>query len=44
MSRQLNIACGGYDRKHPLIDGSEKAEGLELSWLALPRLEIWTGC
>jgi 4,5-dihydroxyphthalate decarboxylase len=42
MSRQLTIACGDYDRTHPLIDGSIKPEGLELNWLVLPHLEIWT--
>ncbi|HVH90200.1 MAG TPA: hypothetical protein VM783_02295, partial [Candidatus Acidoferrum sp.] len=42
MSLQLTIACGDYDRTHPLIDGSIKAEGLELNWLVLPHLEIWT--
>jgi len=42
MSLQLTIACGDYDRTHPLIDGSVKAEGLELNWLVLPHLEIWT--
>src|ERR687887_766498 len=42
MSIQLTIACGDYDRTHPLIDGSVKPEGLELNWLVLPHLEIWT--
>jgi hypothetical protein len=28
MSLQLTIACGDYDRTHPLIDGSIKPEGL----------------
>jgi 4,5-dihydroxyphthalate decarboxylase len=42
MSRLLTIACGDYDRTHPLIDGSIKPEGLELNWLVLPHLEIWT--
>ena len=42
MSLQLTIACGDYDRTHPLIDGSVKPEGLELNWLVLPHLEIWT--
>jgi 4,5-dihydroxyphthalate decarboxylase len=42
MPRQLTIACGDYDRTHPLIDGSVKPEGLELNWLVLPHLEIWT--
>ena len=42
MSLQLTIACGDYDRTHPLIDGSIKPEGLELNWLVLPHLEIWT--
>ena len=41
MSLQLTIACGDYDRTHPLIDGSVKPEGLELNWLVLPHLEIW---
>src|SRR5499425_1421971 len=42
MPRLLTIACGDYDRTHPLIDGSVKPEGLELNWLVLPHLEIWT--
>lgn len=42
MTRLLTIACGDYDRTHPLIDGSVKAEGLELNWLTLPHYEIWT--
>src|SRR5262249_43732598 len=42
MSLQLTIACGDYDRTHPLMDGSIKPEGLELNWLVLPHLEIWT--
>ena len=42
MALQLTIACGDYDRTHPLIDGSVKPEGIELNWLVLPHLEIWT--
>ena len=42
MPQLLTIACGDYDRTHPLIDGSVKPEGLELNWLVLPHLEIWT--
>lgn len=42
MALQLTIACGDYDRTHPLVDGSVKPEGIELNWLALPHLEIWT--
>ena len=42
MALQLTIACGDYDRTHPLIDGSIKPEGIELNWLTLPHLEIWT--
>ena len=42
MPRQLTIACGDYDRTQALIDGTVKPEGLELNWLALPHLEIWT--
>jgi 4,5-dihydroxyphthalate decarboxylase len=42
MSRQLTIACGDYDRTHALVDGTVKAEGLELNWFDLPHLEIWT--
>ena len=42
MSLQLTLACGDYDRTHPLIDGSVKPEGIELNWLVLPHLEIWT--
>ncbi len=42
MALQLTIACGDYDRTHPLLDGSVKPEGIELNWLALPHLEIWT--
>ena len=42
MAPQLTIACGDYDRTHPLIDGSVKPEGIELNWLVLPHLEIWT--
>jgi 4,5-dihydroxyphthalate decarboxylase len=42
MPLQLTIACGDYDRTHPLIDGSVKPEGIELNWLVLPHLEIWT--
>jgi 4,5-dihydroxyphthalate decarboxylase len=41
MARQLTIACGDYDRTHPLIDGSIKPEGIELNWLVLPHFEIW---
>jgi len=42
MPLQLTIACGDYDRTHPLIDGSVKPEGIELNWLVLPHFEIWT--
>ncbi len=42
MSINLTLACGDYDRTHPLIDGSIKPEGIELNWLVLPHLEIWT--
>jgi 4,5-dihydroxyphthalate decarboxylase len=42
MSLQLTIACGDYDRTHPLIDGAVKPEGIELNWLVLPHFEIWT--
>jgi 4,5-dihydroxyphthalate decarboxylase len=42
MARQLTIACGDYDRTHPMIDGSVKPEGIDLNWLVLPHLEIWT--
>ena len=42
MALQLTIACGDYDRTHPLIDGSVKPEGIDLNWLVLPHLEIWT--
>jgi len=42
MALQLTIACGDYDRTHPLIDGSITPEGIELNWLTLPHLEIWT--
>jgi 4,5-dihydroxyphthalate decarboxylase len=42
MALQLTIACGDYDRTHPLIDGSIKPEGIELNWLVLPHFEIWT--
>jgi len=37
----LTLACGDYDRTHPLIDGSIRPEGIELNWLTLPHLEIW---
>jgi 4,5-dihydroxyphthalate decarboxylase len=42
MALQLTLACGDYDRTHPLIDGSVTPEGIELNWLTLPHLEIWT--
>jgi 4,5-dihydroxyphthalate decarboxylase len=42
MIRQLTIACGDYDRTHALVEGTVKPEGLELNWLDLPHLEIWT--
>jgi 4,5-dihydroxyphthalate decarboxylase len=42
MRRQLTIACGDYDRTRALVDGSVRPEGLELNWLDLPHLEIWT--
>jgi 4,5-dihydroxyphthalate decarboxylase len=42
VSLQLTIACGDYDRTHPLIDGTVKPEGLTLNWLVLPHIEIWT--
>lgn len=42
MRRLLTIACGDYDRTHPLIDGTIRPEGLELNWLTLPHNEIWT--
>lgn len=42
MALQLTLACGDYDRTHPLIDGSVQPEGIELNWLTLPHLEIWT--
>ena len=41
MALQLTLACGDYDRTHPLIDGSIRPEGIELNWLTLPHLEIW---
>ena len=40
--RPLTIACGDYDRTHALVDRSVRPEGLELNWLDLPHLEIWT--
>ena len=42
MARPLTIACGDYDRTHALVDGSVRPEGLEVNWLDLPHLEIWT--
>jgi hypothetical protein len=42
MTRHLTIACGDYDRTHALVDGTVRAEGIELNWLDLPHLEIWT--
>jgi 4,5-dihydroxyphthalate decarboxylase len=42
MRHLLTLACGDYDRTHPLIDGSVKPEGLDLNWLVLPHHEIWT--
>ena len=42
MLRQLTIACGDYDRTRALVDGSLNPEGLDLNWLDLPHLEIWT--
>lgn len=42
MRRLLTLACGDYDRTHPLIDGSVRPEGLDLNWLVLPHHEIWT--
>jgi 4,5-dihydroxyphthalate decarboxylase len=42
VKRQLTIACGDYDRTHALVDGTVKPEGLDLNWLDLPHLEIWT--
>jgi hypothetical protein len=42
MARILTIACGDYDRTHALVDGSVRPEGLEVNWLDLPHLEIWT--
>ncbi len=42
MRRQLTFACGDYDRTQALIDGTVRPEGLELNWLTLPHLEIWT--
>jgi len=42
MPRVITIACGDYDRTHPLIDGTVKPEGLELNWLTLPHYEMWT--
>jgi 4,5-dihydroxyphthalate decarboxylase len=42
MARLLTIACGDYDRTHALVDGSVRPEGLNLNWLDLPHLEIWT--
>ena len=42
MRRQLTIACGDYDRTHALVDGSVSPEGVDLNWLDLPHLEIWT--
>ena len=37
----LSLACGPYDRTLPLIDGRVRAEGIELSGLALPAEEIF---
>lgn len=42
MARLLTIACGDYDRTHAMVDGSVRPEGLNLNWLDLPHLEIWT--
>jgi len=44
MSLRLTIACGDYDRTHPLIDGSIKPEGLELNWLVLPISKFGRAC
>jgi 4,5-dihydroxyphthalate decarboxylase len=37
----LTLACEDYDRTRPLRDGSVKAEGIDLNYLALPVEEIF---
>ncbi|MGG0718406.1 ABC transporter substrate-binding protein [Robertmurraya massiliosenegalensis] len=32
----LSFACWDYDRIYPLIDGSVKADGIDLNWLNMP--------
>ena len=29
---RLEFGCGDYDRTRPLVDGSVRAEGIELVW------------
>jgi 4,5-dihydroxyphthalate decarboxylase len=41
MRRQITFAGACYDRTQALIDGTVKAEGLELNWLTLHYPEIW---
>lgn len=41
MKRQITFAGACYDRTQALIDGTVKAEGLELNWLILHYPEIW---
>lgn len=41
MGRLLTFAGGVYDRTQALIDGTVKAEGIELNWFTLPYDELW---
>jgi hypothetical protein len=38
---KLTLACADYDRTRPLMDGAVTAEGVDLTYLALPQTEIF---
>ncbi len=41
MGRKLTFAGGIYDRTRALVDGSVRAEGIDLNWITMPYHEIW---
>jgi len=39
---KLTVACGNYDRTHPLMDGRVQPEGIDLNYLPLsPGETFW---
>ena len=38
---RLSLACGPYDRTQALIDGTIRAEGIDLNYITLQPAEIF---